>query len=132
MQLNYSKINQLVNTSKYSKREIVNRCGFSRPTLDGLLKGGDVKISTLISFAQFFNMPISYFFDEETSKSVIGDNNQINDSFAHHNINGVMGDQLLQERISHLEETISEKDARISEYKERISELKDRIEDLKK
>lgn len=64
MKLNIRKINDLVEGSKYSKRELTKRCGFTRPTLDGLLNGADVKISTLTAFATFFEKPISFFFDE--------------------------------------------------------------------
>lgn len=62
---NYTKLNDLFESSKYSKREIAKQCGFTRPTLDGLLQGADVKISTLVAAARFFRRPVSYFFDEE-------------------------------------------------------------------
>lgn len=44
---------------------MAKQCGFTRPTLDGLLQGADVKISTLVAAARFFHRPVSYFFDEE-------------------------------------------------------------------
>lgn len=65
MQLNIKKLNECFEKSKYSKREVAKRCGFTRPTLDGLLQGSDVKVSTLVAWATFFNKPISYFFDED-------------------------------------------------------------------
>lgn len=65
MYLNSSKIRRVFEESKYSKREVVTKCGFTRPTLDGLLQGADVKVSTLVAFAKFFDVPISFFFDEE-------------------------------------------------------------------
>lgn len=63
--LNYRKINSIFEQSKYTKREVAKGCGFTRPTLDGLLQGADVKISTLEAWAKFFNKPISFFFDED-------------------------------------------------------------------
>lgn len=69
MELNFNKINKLFEESKYSKRELAKKCGFTRPTLDGLLQGADVKISTLIALANFFGKPISYFFDEENKET---------------------------------------------------------------
>ncbi|MDR1343887.1 MAG: helix-turn-helix domain-containing protein [Tannerellaceae bacterium] len=62
--MNINKLNELVDKSKLAKQSICERCGFTRPTLDNALAGGDIKISTLKSLAKFFNVPVGYFFNE--------------------------------------------------------------------
>ncbi|MDR1181249.1 MAG: hypothetical protein LBL13_04670 [Bacteroidales bacterium] len=63
--MNINKLEKLINESKLSKTEICSKCGFTRPTLDNALSGSDIKISTIISLANFFEVPVGYFFDEE-------------------------------------------------------------------
>lgn len=62
--MNISKLNELVDKSKLAKQSICEKCGFTRPTLDNALSGGDIKISTLKSLADFFNVSVGYLFDE--------------------------------------------------------------------
>jgi len=63
--MNTSKLEKLLDDSKLTKTDICNECGFTRPTLDNVLAGADVKISTIVSLANFFKVSIGYFFDEE-------------------------------------------------------------------
>jgi transcriptional regulator with XRE-family HTH domain len=67
--MNTSKLEKLIHESKLSKTEICSKCGFTRPTLDNVLSGSDIKISTIVSLAEFFKVSIGYFFDEENSEN---------------------------------------------------------------
>lgn len=122
--LNYNKLNKSFEESKYSKREFCEKCGFTRPTLDGLLAGGDVKISTIIAFAKLVGCPVSYFFDENAyvSNSVVKSPHAIaagRDAQLIHNEASVQEVELLKKLCD-------EKDERIKELKEIIQILKEK------
>jgi transcriptional regulator with XRE-family HTH domain len=63
--MNTRKLEELIAESKISKQAICKECGFTRPTLDNALNGGDIRISILKSLSDFFGVPVGYFFDEE-------------------------------------------------------------------
>ena len=95
MQLNYNKIKSVFEKSKYSKREVAGKCGLSRPTLDGLLDGADVKVSTLVAFASVFELPMSFLFDEETQST---------------NQGGESSEAQLREQIAQLKSQLADKE----------------------
>ena len=68
--MNVSRLEKLMLENKLSKTDICSKCGFTRPTLNSVLSGADVKISTIISLADFFNVSVGYFFDEDDSKNL--------------------------------------------------------------
>ena len=68
--MNVSKLEKLILESKLSKTDICGKCGFTRPTLDNVLAGADVKMSTIVSLSNFFNIPIGYLFDEEINNEM--------------------------------------------------------------
>ena len=63
--MNIRKINQLLEQSKLNKVQIAQACGVSRTTLDNMLSGADVKISTVESLAKVMGVSASVFFMEE-------------------------------------------------------------------
>jgi transcriptional regulator with XRE-family HTH domain len=65
--MNTNRLEELIAKSKVSKQAICKQCGFTRPTLDNALAGGDIRISILKSLSDFFEVPVGYFFDEESS-----------------------------------------------------------------
>jgi transcriptional regulator with XRE-family HTH domain len=67
--MNTKRLEQLISESKLSKQAICDGCGFSRPTLDNALAGGDIRISILQSLSTFFKVPIGYFFDEDLNRA---------------------------------------------------------------
>lgn len=102
--INIFRINEVFAQSKYTKTEVAKSCGLTRPTLDGLLRGADVKISTLAAWASFFNKPIAYFLNDVNAGSI--------------NTNS---DMVLTERIKALEALIKEKDERISDLRDLLN-----------
>lgn len=119
--LNYNKINKILEESKHSKRYIAERCHISRPCLDGLLRGGDTKVTTLVSIANFFNLPISYFFDEETPTNHIEAHDRSNAAGRDINI-GSADTVQYQEKIALLEQRIADKDEILAD-KERLIKI---------
>lgn len=67
--MNISKLEKLISEKKLSKTKLAEKVGFTRPTLDNILSGGDAKISTVKAIADYFGKPIGYFFDEEDFSS---------------------------------------------------------------
>lgn len=71
--MNINKLCNLVSSSLLTKMEIAERCGVSRTTIDNLLAGADVKISTVEAFAKVMNVPVGSLFDD-TMNEVQHDN----------------------------------------------------------
>jgi transcriptional regulator with XRE-family HTH domain len=57
------KVQEVLDKSKLTKREVCRRSSLSRPTLDKLLKGEEVKVSSLETYARLMNVEIGYFFE---------------------------------------------------------------------
>lgn len=55
-------------TSKMNKVQIAEKSGISRTTLDKLLSGADVKVSTVESLAKVLKVPVSCFYEEMSTK----------------------------------------------------------------
>lgn len=67
--MNIRRINALVNASKLNKVQIAEMGGFTRTTLDNLLSGADVKVSTVESLAKVLNVSVAEFFADEDELS---------------------------------------------------------------
>lgn len=67
--MNVRRINALVNASKLNKVQIAEMGGFTRTTLDNLLSGADVKVSTVESLAKVLNVSVAEFFADEDELS---------------------------------------------------------------
>lgn len=65
MCLNINKLQKLVAESKLNKVDIAKACGFTRVTLDNVLQGADVKISTISSLAKVLGVDVAYLFQKE-------------------------------------------------------------------
>lgn len=66
--LNINKIKIAIENSRMTQDDIAKKGGFSRTTLNNLLNGADVKISTVVNLSEVLGIPASEFFsDEEAS-----------------------------------------------------------------
>lgn len=109
--LNINRINEVFVQSKLTKVDVAKGCGFTRPTLDGLLNCSDVKVSTIEAFAKFFDKPLSYFFDEEyNSDTVVNGNGSVAVSGNNNVTNNAGESAVLQERVKLLEQLLEEKE----------------------
>lgn len=90
--MNISKLDQLIKDSPLRKADIIAQSGISKATLDNVLKGMDVKVSTIEAIARVLGVSPAVFFDgngeeEQTASdspsSIVGHHiskNRINDS----------------------------------------------------
>lgn len=74
--MNISKIEMLMAASKLNKVQIAEQCGVSRTTLDNVLAGADVKISTIESLAKVLKVSAASFFEDDMNITKL-DNNAI-------------------------------------------------------
>ena len=125
--LNIQRINEVFVQSKYTKTEVAKSCGLTRPTLDGLLRGADVKISTLAAWAKFFNKPIAYFLNDSALGNEITTSGDFSPASDSGDITMNVGDPILAERLKAMEAIIKEKDDRIGDLQDRISDLRDML-----
>lgn len=63
--LRVDKLRHRIDEVKLSKVDLCERARISRTALDAILKGGDVRISTLESIAEALGVGIEYFFNDE-------------------------------------------------------------------
>lgn len=61
--MNVQRIVDIITSNKLSKVEIASKMKVSRTTLDNLLNGADVKVSTIESLAEVLGVNVSEFFD---------------------------------------------------------------------
>jgi len=106
--MNISRINKLIQSSKIGKGEIAERCDISRTTLDNLLSGADVKLSTVEKLALALEVPASSFFEEGTSGSAIASGK--NSIAAVNSTLGERDNESLNEKMKLLQEIIDEKE----------------------
>ena len=66
--MNINKLEALISNSKLNKVQIAKESGISRTTLQKVLEGADVKISTLEALARVLNVPLAEFFGDVTTK----------------------------------------------------------------
>lgn len=72
--LNLQKIKDLSELKKIPLTELAKRLGSSPQALSRMLKENSTKVSTLEQIAKIFDVPISYFFDEQPlSAHALGD-----------------------------------------------------------
>ena len=67
--MNVQRILDIITSNKLSKIDIASRMKVSRTTLDNLLNGADVKVSTIENLADVLGVSVAEFFDS-TSKVV--------------------------------------------------------------
>ena len=123
--LDYSKLNKAFEESKYTKRDFCKKCGFTRPTLDGLLDGADVKVSTVEAFAKLLGIPVTDFFiTDDAAASSTAVINSDHSNAAGRDVSIIH--QASSEEAALLRRLCDEKDERIKELKEMIDILKNR------
>ncbi|MCD7976689.1 MAG: hypothetical protein LUG51_05865, partial [Tannerellaceae bacterium] len=83
--MNYNKLNTLLKERKLSKLWLANESGLSDVTIDKILNGEDVKVSSVEAVSAVLGLSASYFFDEPNhtantatgQQSIAGNNNTI-------------------------------------------------------
>jgi len=63
--LHINRIRKLIDDKKLTIRDFAEKIGVSEPGIHNMFRSHDMKVSTLQKIADFFEVPITYFFDEE-------------------------------------------------------------------
>ena len=105
-------INELIDERRVKKVDLYTYAGITKSTLDNIIKGiNDPKCTTIEKIADFFKMPIDFFFNREIDISNLNIGHQVKG-----NGNNVSGDTTLseyQKEIAHLKELLAEKERTI-------------------
>lgn len=67
--MNVQRIVDIITSNKLSKIDIASKMKVSRTTLDNLLNGADVKVSTIESLAEVLGVSVAEFFDSAPKAS---------------------------------------------------------------
>lgn len=131
--VNIKKIQDKIDELKLSKAQLIKNSGLTRVTIDKILKGGEVNVSTLEALAKGLGVSVGFFFDdvEEIKGCEIADHGSAlatSQGQASVGQNQAEHDELvrLREENKYLKRLLADKDERIDELKERIDELKGR------
>lgn len=126
--VNIKKIQDKIDELKMSKAQLIKNSGLTRVTIDKILKGGEVNVSTLESLAKGLGVSVGFFFDdvEEINGSAIsGDGGASATSHGHASVgqNQAEHDELirLREEVKYLKQMLAERDETISESRKLLN-----------
>lgn len=74
--MNIKRIKEAIDASKFGKSELSKLAKVSRTTIDNLLLGADVKVSTIENLANVLKIPVGFFFDDSNFVHVSASGNQ--------------------------------------------------------
>ena len=77
--MNVQRIVDIITSSKLSKIDIASRMKVSRTTLDNLLNGADVKVSTVENLAEVLGVDVAGFFSSEKKAPSLASNSNVVD-----------------------------------------------------
>lgn len=120
--MNISVLQKYLEDNKLAKVDIILKSGISKGTLDNLLQGKDVKVSTVECVCKVLGVNPAILFDDDTANSVVNSPHGIaagRDAQLIHNEASVQEVELLKKLCD-------EKDERIKELKEIIQILKEK------
>jgi len=64
-----NRIKKLIDDKNLSIKGFAEKIGVSEPGLHSMFRSYDMKVSTLQKIADYFNVPITYFFDDIDTRS---------------------------------------------------------------
>lgn len=109
---NRHRIKELIEERKVTKVSLYTYANISKKSLDNIINGSNIPNSNNIeAIADFFKLPIDYFFDRSIDISGLNVGHHVNG-----NGNKVSGDITLseyQKEIAHLKELLAEKERTI-------------------
>lgn len=113
---------------KISKAQLIKNSGLTRVTIDKILKGGEVNVSTLEALAKGLGVTVGFFFDEiEEVKEIAtsGNGGASATGHAHASVgqNQEEHDELirLREENKYLKQMLSERDTTIAELRRMLN-----------
>lgn len=75
--MNVQRIVDIIMSNKLSKIDIASRMKVSRTTLDNLLNGADVKVSTVENLAEVLGVDVAEFFRSDDNTSSLTNTNKV-------------------------------------------------------
>lgn len=122
--MNISILQKILEDNKLAKVDIILKSGISKGTLDNLLQGKDVKVSTVESVCKVLGISPSVLFTEDAAASSASVINSDHSNAAGRDVSIIH--QASSEEAALLRRLCDEKDERIKELKEMIQILKNR------
>ena len=75
--MNVQRIVDIITSNKLSKIDIASRMKVSRTTLDNLLNGADVKVSTVENLAEVLGVDVAEFFRSDDNATSLSNINKV-------------------------------------------------------
>jgi transcriptional regulator with XRE-family HTH domain len=75
--MNVQRIMDIITSNKLSKIDIASRMKVSRTTLDNLLNGADVKVSTVENLAEVLGVDVAEFFRSDDNATSLSNINKV-------------------------------------------------------
>ena len=123
-----SKLKELRAANKVTEKQLAVACGMTVNGLRSIISRNDIKLSTLTKIAEYFNVPITYFFDENSpvTNNVVHNNNGSN--YIHGNVSGDgnnlnIGQNDCKKELLHLKEILAMKEEMIDMQRTLIKTL---------
>lgn len=109
------ELKQRIDALGITQRKLAEEMGVTPQTISAILTAKDVRTSTVERIAAVTNMPISFFFKEETDGNNVvasGDGSvaQLGNNNVAGNVNTSSDVAVLQERVKSLEQLVAEKE----------------------
>lgn len=112
--LNYTRLGELIKASNMNKTALATKCKVSRVTIDNLLQGGDVRLSTLNTIAKELGVSTASLMDDYDRPVQIGVVSQSGNVTKVNEANYYAGDaHALMDKVKLLERIIEEKERTI-------------------
>jgi len=123
-----SKLKELRKANKVTEKQLATACGMTVNGLRSIISRNDIKLSTLTKIAEYFNVPITYFFDEnmQVTNNVVHNSNGNN--IVHGNVSGEgnnigIGQNEYKKEFEHLKEILALKEEMIEMQRTLIKNL---------
>lgn len=118
------KIKELASKEKLTLADLAKRLGKTKQAVCEMVEKEDVNTAILKKLCSEFNVPINYFFEDNSGMSVTANNNSQAVGIGNITRNDGQAEiSLLKERIKYLEELLAEKERLIKVY-EKMMEVK--------
>lgn len=112
-----SKLKELINTKRLTYKEVAEGIGYSQNGFSIAIRTGDWKVSTLLKLSDYFEVPISYWFAENSDNFFL--NNQGN-FFAG---NGVKANSNISLNLQNMCEDLKKENERLKKDIEMLREV---------
>ncbi len=107
------QLDKLMQARKLTQKDVANIINVSQNAISNIIKRGDLKVSQLNKIAKYFNVPVSYFFEESgTGGNIV--------QTANGNGNGNNQNIALQNQCSELQQKVNELNEQVIKCQEEL------------